>query len=133
MALSLSDLPAGHVFAPINIVLDPARCSAYRDATADALDVYDAQGAVPPLAVAAFALGALLESVGLPPGTLHANESLQAHAVVPAGATVECRARVAQRSQRGGWVVTVLESDLMLSGASAVFARATVLCPAAPA
>lgn len=132
MALSLSELPAGHVFGPIKIVLDLARCRAYRDATADALDVYDAQGAVPPLAVAAFALGALLESVGLPPGTLHANESLQAHAVVPIGATVECRARVAQRSQRGGWVVSVLESDLMLDGVSAVFARATVLCPAEP-
>ena len=130
MALTLSELPSGHVFAPINIVLGSARCRAYRDATGDTLDVYDAQGAVPPLAVAAFALGALLESVGLPPGTLHANESLQAHAVVPEGATVECRARVAQRSQRGGWVVTVLESEMMLGGASAVFARATVLCPA---
>ena len=116
----------------MSIVLDAARCRAYRAATGDALDVYDAQGAVPPLAVAAFALGALLESVGLPPGTLHANESLQAHAVVPEGATIECRARVAQRSQRGGWVVTVLESDLLLNGAAAVFARATVLCPAEP-
>jgi hypothetical protein len=130
VAPSLSELAAGHVFEPMNIVLDAARCRAYRDATGDANAVYAEQRAVPPLAVAAFALGALLESVGLPPGTLHANESLQAHAVVPEGATIECRARVAQRSQRGGWVVTVLESDLMLEGASAVFARATVLCPA---
>ena len=114
----------------MSIVLDSARCRAYRDATGDTLGVYDALHAVPPLAVAAFALGALLESVGLPPGTLHANESLQAHEVVPEGSTVECRARVAQRSQRGGWVVTVLESDMMLNGASAVFSRATVLCPA---
>jgi hypothetical protein len=130
VALTLTELPAGHVFEPMSIVLDAARCRAYRDATGDTNDVYASQRAVPPLAVAAFALGALLESVGLPAGTLHANESLQAHAVVPEGATVECRARVAQRSQRGGWVVTVLESDMLLAGASAVFARATVLCPA---
>jgi hypothetical protein len=130
VATTLTELPAGHVFPPLSIVLDAARCRAYRAATGDGLDVYDAQGAAPPLAVAAFALGALLESVGLPPGTLHANESLQAHRVVPEGSTVECRARVAQRSQRGGWVVTVLESDLLLDGESAVFARATVLCPA---
>jgi hypothetical protein len=114
----------------MSVVLDAGRCRAYRAATGDALTVYDAEGAVPPLAVAAFALGALLESVGLPPGTLHANESLQAHRAVPEGSTVECRARVAQRSQRGGWVVTVLESDLHLGGESAVSARATVLCPA---
>jgi hypothetical protein len=130
VSTSLTDLPAGHAFEPMSIVLDAARSRAYREATGDALDVYDAHGAVPPLAVAAFALGALLESVGLPPGTLHANESLQARRPVPEGATVECRARVAQRSQRGGWVVTVLESDLMLQGESAIFARATVLCPA---
>jgi mannose/cellobiose epimerase-like protein (N-acyl-D-glucosamine 2-epimerase family) len=127
---SLTELPAGHAFEAMSIVLDAARCRAYRDATGDALDVYDAQSAVPPLAVAAFALGALLESVGLPPGTLHANESLQTHRAVPVGSTVECRARVAQRSQRGGWIVTVLESDALLDGESAVFSRATVLCPA---
>ena len=132
MALSLSDLPAGHVFQPIEIVLDAGRCRAYRDATGDGLDVYEARNDVPPLAVAAFALGVLLESVGLPPGTLHANESVQAHAVVPVGSTVECRARVAQRSQRGGWVVTVLESEMILGASAAVFARATVLCPAEP-
>jgi hypothetical protein len=114
----------------MTIVLDSERVRAYREATGDTLPLYDAQGAVPPLAVAAFALGALLESVGLPPGTLHANESLQARQVVPAGSSVQCNARIAQRSQRGGWVVTVLESDLTLNDQSAVFARATVLCPA---
>jgi acyl dehydratase len=130
VSLTLTQLPAGHTFAPISIQLDAARSRAYRDATGDALTIYHEQGVVPPLAVAAFALGALLESVGLPPGTLHANESLQAHRVVPVGSTVECRARVAQRSQRGGWFVTVLESELLLEGDVAVFARATVLCPA---
>ena len=130
MALTLTELPTGHVFEPISIELDAERCRAYRDATGDTLAIYEEQDAVPPLAVAAFALGALLESVGLPPGTLHANESLQARKPVPAGATVQCRARVAQRSQRGGWVVTVLESELALEDEVAIFARATVLCPA---
>jgi hypothetical protein len=130
VASTLTELPAGHEFPPISISLDAERCRAYRDATGDTLSDYDELGAVPPLAVAAFALGALLESVGLPPGTLHANESLQARRAVPVGSIVECRARVAQRSQRGGWVVTVLESDMLLEGQSAIFARATVLCPA---
>lgn len=130
MAVTLTELPAGHEFEAISIVLDAARSRAYRDATGDMLTVYDEQSAVPPLAVAAFALGVLLESVGLPPGTLHANEFVRAHQPVPEGSTVECRARVAQRSLRAGRVFVVLESEIMLDGAPAVTTRATVLCEA---
>jgi len=116
----------------MSIVLDAARSRAYREATGDTLAVYDEQDAVPPLAVAAFALGVLLESVGLPPGTLHANEFLRAHQPVPTGSTVECHARVAQRSLRAGRVFIVLESEIMLEGSPAVTTRATVLCEAEP-
>jgi acyl dehydratase len=130
VTVTLTELPAGHEFEAISIVLDAARSRAYRVATGDRLPVYDEQDAVPPLAVAAFALGALLESVGLPPGTLHANELVRAHQPVPAGSTVECRARVAQRSLRAGRVFIVLESEIMLNGAPAVTTRATVLCEA---
>lgn len=130
MTTTLTDVPAGHEFEAISIKLDATRSKAYRDATGDPLAVYEDQAAVPPLAVAAFALGALLESVGLPPGTLHANEYVRAHRIVPADATVECRARVAQRSLRAGRVFVVLESEIVLDGVPAVTTRATVLCEA---
>jgi acyl dehydratase len=130
VAVTLTELPAGHEFEALSIVLDAARTRAYREATGDTLPVYEEQDAVPPLAVAAFALGALLESVGLPPGTLHANEFVRAHQPVPAGSTVECRARVAQRSVRAGRVFIVLESEIRLEGVPAVTTRATVLCEA---
>ena len=130
MAVTLTELPAGHEFEAMSLTLDAERSRAYRAATGDTLPVYDEQDAAPPLAVAAFALGLLLESVGLPPGTLHANETVRAHQVVPAGATVECRARVAQRSLRAGRVFVVLESEITLEGAPAITTRATVLCEA---
>jgi len=125
----LTDLPAGYVFEPIRFSIDAEKSRAYRAATADGLSIYDEQGAVPPLAVAALALGALLERVGLPPGTLHASESFHAEAPVPVGATVECNARLSQRSQRGGWTVLVLDSEIGTAGRVAVRARATVLTP----
>jgi acyl dehydratase len=130
VAVTLTDLPAGHEFEALSIVLDAARSRAYCEATDDTLPLYEEQDAVPPLAVAAFALGALLERVGLPPGTLHANEFVRVHQPVPAGSTVECRARVAQRSLRAGRVFIVLESEIRLEGVAAVTTRATVLCEA---
>jgi MaoC dehydratase-like protein len=132
VTVSLTDLAAGDSFEPTSFTITREMARAYRAATADAQDhAYAAsRNAVPPLAVAALALGELLRRVGLPQGSLHAGESLEFHAAVPEGAILECRARLAQRSVRAGWIVSVLESDIYRDGAIAVSARATVLSPA---
>jgi hypothetical protein len=127
----LTSLEAGHVFPVATLTIDAAAVSAYRDAVGDTQAVYAMAGnAAPPLAVVALALGALLEQTELPPGSLHASESLEAHRIVREGDAVECHAVLAQRSVRAGWVVSVLESKLMVAGESAITARATVLSPA---
>lgn len=133
MTASLTNFPAGHTFTPIVLEIDAVRVAAYLDATSSSLSLYHDEAAAPPLAVAAFALGALLESVGLPPGTLHVSEALDFHKPVPIGSHVECRASLAQRSQRSGWVVSVLESQIMLEGELAIKARASVMSPAGQA
>ena len=131
MVSVLTDLPAGHVFEPVTFVVKPERARAYREAVGDALTYYDDVRITPPLALAAFALGALLETVSLPDGTLHVNESVNFLAPVSPGSTVECRARLVQRSQRAGFIVSVLESEVLHDGAPALTARATVMSPGA--
>ena len=130
MTVLLPDLPAGHVFQPISFAVDAEKSRAYRQAVGDNLAVYDQESAVPPLAVAALALGALLEHVSLPEGTLHANESLQAHESVPVASPLECEAQIIQRSVRGGRVVSVLLSEIKLEGRTVITTRATVIGPA---
>jgi acyl dehydratase len=129
---TLSDLPAGYTFDPIEFVFDAGRSRAYRDAVGDAGAVYDEAGLVPPLAVAALALGGLLNQAGLPPGALHVMEALEWTAPVPAGARIECTASLAQRSQRSGWIVTIIESHYHVDGAEVMKSRASVMSPAAP-
>jgi acyl dehydratase len=114
------------------IELAPERLLAYRRAVGDSLSLYDDVGVAPPLAVAAFALGALLEEVGLPPGSLHVNEGLEYHKAVPVGARLECRAVLAQRSQRSGWIVSVLDSQLLVDGETVISARSSVMSPVNP-
>ena len=130
MTGTLTDLTAGHVFPPTNMRIDAERVRAYCAATGDTLSLYQDAGVAPSLAVAAFALGVLLESVSLPAGSLHASEALSFQAPIPLDAEVECRAVLAQRSVRGGYVVSVLESDIVLNGSTALTARATVMSPA---
>ena len=126
----LTDLAAGHEFEPFSITIAPDHIRAYREAAADRLPLYESESVAPPLAVAALALGVLLEAVQLPGGSLHINESLRFQRAVPLGATVECRASLAQRSQRAGFVVAVIESRITLDGEPALVARATVMSPA---
>jgi hypothetical protein len=129
MTPSITDFPAGHVFEPFSLNLSAEKSRAYRDAVGDALPFYDEAGVVPPLAVAALALGEILQRVGLPPGTLHGSESVESQLAVPAGTEVECRASIAQRSQRSGWIATVLLAEVAVGGDVAVSARSTVLSP----
>jgi acyl dehydratase len=130
VAAPLTALAAGHVFPEVTLTIDAAAARAYRDAVGDEQPVYAAAGAaVPPLAVVALALGALLRQAELPPGSLHASESVEAHRVVHEGDAVRCRTVLAQRSLRAGFVVSVLESELSVAGEAALTARATVLSP----
>ena len=112
--------------------IDAQRVRDYVAATGDDLELYEEAQVAPSLAVAAFALGALLESVSLPGGSLHASEALSFKAPIPFDAQVECRAVLAQRSVRGGYVVSVLESEIVHNGSTALTARATVMSPAPP-
>lgn len=133
MTISLTDLQAGHEFETVRFSLDADRVRAYLAATGDELTFYAEKGLAPPLAVAAFALGVLLETVSLPEGTLHISENLSFQAPLPIGAVVECRARLAQRSVRAGMVVSVLETEICLAEKPALVARATVMSPAGAA
>jgi hypothetical protein len=123
-------LPVGHTFEPITFTVDAAKSRAYRDATGDDLPLYDSLDAVPPLAVAALALGALMEVIDLPDGTLHGNETLQAHAIVPAGAALSCVPTVTRNSTRAGMVFLTFEFVISHEGAPVIIARSAVLFPA---
>ena len=82
----LSELPTGHEFSPPPFDLTREYLAAYASATRDTSAVYNEAGLAPPLAVAARALGALLEVVGLPPGSLHTGQEIEMRAGVQASA-----------------------------------------------
>ena len=130
---SVADLPRGHEFPAAHFRLDADDVRRYLDAVEDRSNAYG-QGPVgpawvPPLAVAALALRAILEQVGLPPGALHASQEVEFRRPVPAGASLRSRARVAQRSEMRGAVVSVIEFEVEEEGSPgpAVIGRATVI------
>ena len=125
----LPDLPKGHEFPPTTFILSVEDVIRYVDAVEDGNTVYLERGMAPPLCVAASALGGLLELLELPPGTLHTGQEIEVQGGVPIGVELTLTGRIAQRSERGGMVITALDFELTPHGANepALKGRTTVL------
>jgi acyl dehydratase len=132
---SLADLPRGHDIPVATFRLGADDTRRYLEAVEDRTGAYgegpDRPTWVPPLAVAALALRAILEQVELPAGALHTGQEVEFRRPVPVGSLLRPRARVAQRSEMRGAVISVVEFDVAAEGSPdpAVVGRATVMMP----
>jgi hypothetical protein len=101
-------------------------------ATEDANTLYLERNLAPPLAVAARALGALLETVELPAGTLHTGQEMRVQRGVPIAASLTLTGRIAQRSERAGLIISIIEFEVTEAGSAspALTGRTTVIGPA---
>ncbi|MDP3767985.1 MAG: MaoC family dehydratase [Dehalococcoidia bacterium] len=128
----LADLPKGHQFPATTFELKTDDVSRYLEAVEDTNAVYRNVGIAPPLAVAARALGALLDLIELPAGTLHTGQEVEARAPVPFDATLTLAGRIAQRAERAGVIISVIEFEVTPngSGAPALRGRTTVVVQA---
>lgn len=125
---SIATLPHGYVFPPGPVSLTPEAVAAYVAATQDG-SAYASSGGVPPLAVAALALRRLLEACTLPPGSLHTGQEIEFHAVVRPGDELTMTGQIAQRSERAGMAIVVVEFAVSRPDSPVVTGRTTVMAP----
>jgi hypothetical protein len=125
----LPDLPKGHEFEHVTFAVTRDEIARYLDAVGDTNAVYLERGLAPPLAVAARALGALLQSIELPGGSLHTGQEVEARAGISLDAVLTLSGSIAQRSERAGMVISIIEFDLTPEGAPApaLSGRSTVM------
>lgn len=130
----LPDLAKGHTFPATRFELAEENVAAYLSAVQDQNPVYLERKLAPPLAVAAGALAALLDLIELPAGTLHTGQEMEARSAVPIGAALTLEGRIAQRSERAGVIICIIEFEVTPVGsdAAAVTGRTTVMTLAAP-
>ena len=125
---SIAALPRGHEIAPATFTLSDADVRAYLAAVGDANDY---GGRVPPLAAVALGLAALQEQLYLPEGSLHTGQEVEHAQAIPVRAELRLTGRVAQRSERQGFVISVIEFEIAHTGATAGRARTTIMAPGA--
>jgi hypothetical protein len=130
MPATLAALPKGHEFPPTTFTLSPEWVDAYVAAVGDTA-IRDAGPAfVPPMAIAALSIRAMLESAPLPPGTLHAGQELAFHRAAHIGEQLTVTARIVSRGERAGWVLMSVDLNVSAAGAPVMTGRATVTFPA---
>lgn len=125
---SIAALTRGHEFEPATFAVSAEQSLAYLEATGDAGDYGDA---VPPLAVAALGLAALQERIALPEGSLHTGQEVEHASAARAGEALTLTGRIAQRSERQGFVISVIEFEVSAGGRLILRARTTIMAPGA--
>lgn len=114
-----------------NWQLTEERIRQYLAAVGDSPELYWQHGLTPPLALSAYALGALLEKLNLPPGTVHSLQEMEAAGPVAIGEEISGRAVLERPRQRAGLQFTTVTYTLRDGrGATVQTGKTTVLTPA---
>lgn len=133
--MTLESLEAGQVLPEATFVIQANVSAAYRGVVADGSPLYRTGHVVPGMAVAALALGKVMDAVQLPGGAVHTGQELEFMALVKEGSYLGVQATVAQNSVRMGARFVVLEFtvvDSSVAGAAqpVMRGRSTVTIPA---
>ena len=134
MPASLDALPKGHEMPASTFVLSSDWVRNYIEAVEDEATPALSADLVPPLAVAALSIRALLDGARLPPGALHLGQELAFLRPIRAGERLSASAKVAGRGERQGWLLMSVDLSVQDEGGQPVMAgRARVAMPAGPA
>ena len=128
--MDLDKLPTGHSLAAMEHRITKEMVVAYLNAVGDHSPVYKNGGWVPPTAVIALTVRFILETLGLPSGTLHASQEIEMCKPVPTDSNVIYEVKVTQNAIRHPWRFLVL--DVMArekGGPTFMQSRCTLLVP----
>ncbi len=131
MPASLDTLPKGHQLPASSFAVSPEWVRDYIEATEDEATPALGLGLVPPMALAALTIRALLQSAALPAGALHAGQELAFLRPVRVGERLSASAAVAGRGERRGWLLMTVDLSVRDErGDPVMTGRARVTMPA---
>ena len=131
--INYAKLEVGQQLTDQYLTLDAEAVGDYVAAVSDASNPTASDGTpvVPPMAIAALALSAVINTLQIPGGTIHASQELGFGAGVPVGETLECTATLAQNSVRRGWRFLVVNMEATAeTGGTVMEGKSTIMLPA---
>ncbi len=123
--LEYNQLEVGDEFPASSYQLDSAMVATYLEAVEETSNLYRDAELVPPMAIAAYAMAALSESICLPPGTIHVSQELEFTGTVSVKDTITSYARVSRKQSRGKFHLLAIELNVLNQRQKAVLAGKT--------
>ena len=99
----------------------------YLRSVGDALPIYKETGIVPPLFLAASALGSLLRKLALPPGAIHSLQEVATLTPVAIGSEIKVSAMLEKPRRRAGLEFITAVCTVASGGTAALTSKSTVL------
>ncbi len=99
--VSYKQLEVGFELPCRSYEIKPAMIADYLRAVEEDGGLYNNGNLVPPMAVAAYAINAIADSVILPPGAVHTHGEIEFLGLAKAGDTIDCYGTVSQKLERG--------------------------------
>ena len=123
---NITAFPRAHEFSRAAFTLSAERVAAYLAAVGDRND-YGAT--IPPLAAVALGLEALQTEIELPEGSLHTGQDVEHIGPLSVADPLTMTGRIAQRSERQGYVICVIEFEIAGAAGVAIRVRSTIMAP----
>lgn len=131
LPITFEQLVAGYEFSSSSYELNTSVISKYLEAVGrPSKPSSPVSECVPPMAIAACAINAVAQSFSLPAGAMHTAQELEFLKLVPVGATINCRGRVAQKVDRGKLHLLTVELEARNQEQEKVLSgQATIVVP----
>ena len=96
-----NNLKAGYEFKPASFRIDATRVSAYLDAVEGDKSIYENNGTVPPMTVAALSMAAMGKEISMPEGAIHVSQEIEFVGTVRLDEQLTSRSKVNRVINRG--------------------------------
>ena len=127
-------LETGYQLPPASYDISAKVVSQYLEAVDESSDLYYQPdnrqvltGLVPPMAIVAYTIATLLQSLSLPPGTIHITQKIEHLKTLSVGTRITCYAKVSRKQERGNLCLLTIDlnafdenQNLVLSGKSGI-------------
>lgn len=125
LKLEYNQLEVGYEFPASSYQLARSMVATYLEAVEETSNLYQDAELVPPMAIAAYAMAALSESICLPPGTIHVSQELEFTGTVSVKDTITSYARVSRKQSRGKFHLLTIDLNVLNQRQKAVLAGKT--------